>query len=128
MAERECYFSASATPSRRTRKWVVVYLGIAVLLATATLVAVKGHVGSQSRFPRVLVPGSGGVCTSPPNGVLYSKAGDGVQMNVCISQQGNINQIQYPDTATGPTQTAYDGYCLIATEPNATYVDDGPGG
>src|SRR5207237_5916029 len=38
------------------------------------------------------------------------------------------NQIQYPDPATGHTQIAYDGYCLIDTDTNATYVDESPGG
>jgi hypothetical protein len=128
MDETQCYVIDSVTTPRRTRKRLAVHLGLAVLLATAALVAVNGHRASQSRFPRVLVPGSGGVCTSPPNGALYSKAVDGVQMNVCISQQGNINQIQYPDTATGHTQIAYDGYCLIDTNTNTTYIDESPTG
>jgi hypothetical protein len=105
-----------------------VYLGLAVLLATASLVAAnsKDGRGAAAKFPRVVVPGSGGVCTSPPNGALFSATDGGVQMNVCISQQGNINQIQYPDTAAGHTHIAFDGYCL-SDGGGTNYQDYSPG-
>src|SRR6266566_7772933 len=108
MDETQSYVIDAVVSAQGARKRVAVCLGLAVLLASASLLAVNGPGGSRSRFPRVVVPGSSGVCTSPPNGSLYSNAVDGAQMTVCISQEGNINQIQYPDTATGHTQIGLD--------------------
>ena len=78
-----CHYAVA--PAQPTRKRVAVYLGLAVLLAAASLVAANSRGGTPSKFPRVVVPGSSGVCTSPPNGALYSNAVDGAQMTVCIS-------------------------------------------
>jgi hypothetical protein len=124
------YVDAAVTRRSRGVKRLSVYLGLAVLLAAASLVAVNSHGGaSASKFPRVLVPGSSASCSTPPNGFLFSKFVDGAQMNVCISQEGNINQINYPDTTMGHTQIAFDGYCM-ADEDAPTgvfYTDFSPG-
>jgi hypothetical protein len=112
----------------RGRRRLGLSLALAILSAMVSLVAMKAGGGEGASFPRVIHPRSSGVCTSPPNGALYSNAVDGAQMNVCISQQGNINQIQYPDTGTGHTQIAFDGYCLLDTDTNTTYWDYSPGG
>jgi hypothetical protein len=58
-------------------------------------------------------------------GGLFNGSDGGVQITVCISQEGNINQIQYPDTASGHTQIAFDGYCLVSDIGN--YKDYSPG-
>src|SRR5437660_114126 len=126
MDETQSYVNDSSAPAPRTRKRGAVYLGLAVLLAAASLVAMNSRGGTASKFPRVLVPGSGIVCSTPPNGFRFSKGVDGVRMNVCISQEGNINQISYPDTAAGHTQIAFDGYCLF-DETGTKYNDYGPG-
>jgi hypothetical protein len=126
MDRTQPYVIDAVAPVHPTRNRVAVYVGLAVLLTSACLLAVSGRGGSRSKFPRVVVPGSSGVCTSPPNGSLYSNAVDGAQMTVCISHQGNINQIQYPDTATGHTQVGFDGHCVQDT--NTIYTDSSPGG
>jgi hypothetical protein len=123
----DIYVGESVAPAVRKSRRLSVYLGLAVLLAAMSLVAVRSHSGGASAFPRVLVPGSSAACTSPPNGFLFSQTVDGAQMNVCISQEGNINQIQYPDTAVGHTQIAFDAYCLIDSDTTTTYVDAGSG-
>ena len=129
MDEFETYIAEPVAPARRGRKesGLALYLGFAVLLAAASLVAVNSRGGTPSKFPRVLVPGSSAACTSPPNGFLFSQFVDGTQMNVCISQQGNINQINYPDTAAGHTQIAWDGYCLHDSPAHTDYTDFSPG-
>ena len=78
-------------------KRLSLYLGSAVLVAAASLAAISGRNSAPRRSPRVLVPRDGGTCSSPPNGFLFSQTVDGVQMSVCVSQEGNINQIRYPD-------------------------------
>jgi hypothetical protein len=98
---------------------------VAMLLAAASLVAVHARGGASTKFPRVLVPGSGGACSSPPNGALFSQTADGAQLTACISQQGNINQITYPDT--GHSQIAFDGYCLFDQDDSGVYQDFSPG-
>jgi hypothetical protein len=118
------YVDEAVTGRGRGLKRLSLYLGLAVLLAAASLVAVNNRGGPASKFPRVLVPGSSGTCDGTPgNGFLFSKAVDGVRMNVCISQEGNINQIEYP--ALGSTQIAWDGYCLLTDI--GTYADYSPG-
>src|SRR5439155_19612333 len=124
MDETQSYVNESSAPAQRTAKRAAVYVALAALLATASLVAVSNRGGTASKFPRVLVPGSGSLCSSPPNGFLFSKGVDGVRMIVCISQEGNINQIQYPaDTAGGHTQLAFDGYCLVDGTTGTRYKD-----
>jgi hypothetical protein len=123
----ETYVGDSIAPGRRRGRRLAVYLGLAVLLAAASLVAVSSRGGAPSKFPRVLVPGSSAGCTTPPNGFLFSQVVDGARLSVCISQQGNINQIEYPDTAAGHTQIAFDGYCLFDQDDGAVYQDFSPG-
>src|SRR5437764_9287605 len=122
----QTYVNDLSAPAPRTAKRAAVYVGLAALLAAASLAAVNNRGGTASKFPRVLVPGSGSVCSTPPSGFLFSKAVDGVRMNVCVSQEGNINQISYPDTAAGHTQIAFDGYCLF-DETGTKYKDYSPG-
>lgn len=122
------YVEESTAPVRDKRRRISVYLGSAVLLAAASLVAVNSHGGNApAKFPRVVAPGSSGLCSTPPNGFLFSQVVDGSQMNVCISQQGNINQISYPDTAVGHTQIGFDGYCLFDLDDSSVYQDFSPG-
>jgi hypothetical protein len=127
--ELALYAQEPSAGTGRGGRRLSVYLGLAVLLAAASLVAVNGRGGAPSRFPRVVVPGSGGLCTSPPNGALFTQAVDGMQIKVCISQQGNINQISYPDNASGHTQIAFDGYCLAESVSGSfvEYKDYSPG-
>ena len=47
--------SVARTGRKVTRR--SVYLGLAVLLAAASLVAVNARGGASTKFPRVLVPG-----------------------------------------------------------------------
>jgi hypothetical protein len=112
-------------PNGRGMRRFSIYLGLA-LLAAGLLVAVNEG-GAASRFPRVLVPGSSATCTTPPTGFLFSQTKDGSTFQVCISRQGNINQISYPDTAAGHTQIAFDGYCLGDRNTSTLYSDYSPG-
>jgi hypothetical protein len=118
---------SGAIRNGRTVGRLVVYIGMVVLIAAASLVAVNGRNGASSKLAQVLLPRSGAACTSPPNGFLWTLAVDNTQLRVCISQQGNINQIQYPDAASNHTQIAFEGYCLIDEESSARYKDFGPG-
>jgi hypothetical protein len=120
------YAHEPATANTRRAK-VSVHAGLAVLLAAALLVAVNSRTGTAPNLPRVLVPGSSPTCTSPPTGFLFSRVVDGVRMDVCISQEGNINQISYPDTGAGHTQLAFDGYCVFDVDTNTHYTDYSPG-
>ena len=125
MEQLSLYVDESVARPGREVKRLSVYLGLAVLLAAASLVAVNSRGGASTKFPRVLVPGSSGACSSPPNGALFTQADGGAQITVCISQQGNINQITYPDTSHG--QIAWDGYCLFDQDDSAVYQDFSPG-
>jgi hypothetical protein len=125
MEQLSLYVDESVARPGREVKRLSVYLGLAVLLAAASLVAVNSRGGASTKFPRVLVPGSSGACSSPPNGALFTQADGGAQITVCISQQGNINQITYPDTSHG--QIAWDGYCLFDQTDGAVYQDFSPG-
>jgi hypothetical protein len=127
MDEFETYIAEPIAPARRRARGLVLYVGFAVLLAAASLVAVNSRGGAAVKLPRVLLPGSSGLCSAPPNGFLFSQVVDGSQMNVCISQQGNINQISYPDTAVGHTQIGFDGYCVFDLDDSAVYQDFSPG-
>ena len=120
------YAQEPATANTRRAK-VSVHAGLAVLLAAALLVAVNSRTGTAPNRPRVLVPGSSPTCTSPPTGFLFSRVVDGVRMDVCISEEGNINQISYPDTGAGHTQLAFDGYCVFDVDTNTHYTDYSPG-
>jgi hypothetical protein len=106
--------------SRGVRR-LSVYLGLAVLLAAASLMAVNNRGGAASKLPRVLVPRSSAGCAG-----LFNGSDAYVQMTVCISREGMINQIQYPDTAQGHTQIAFDGYCMMDAE-FSQYIDYSPG-
>jgi hypothetical protein len=116
--------------ARRGRgvKRLPVYLGLAVLLAAASLVAVHSRDGTPSKFPRVIMPGQGSACNGTPgNGFLFTGTADGVTLQVCISQEGNINQIRYPTTGSGDTNIAFDGYCLLDLGDESLYRDFSPG-
>jgi hypothetical protein len=73
---------------------------------------------------RVVHPRAGSACTTPPNGWTFSSSVDGTTFNVCVSQEGNINQISFPG-ATG--QIAWDGYCLFDADSSTRYTDYSPG-
>ena len=111
-------------PERRGEgKRLPVYLGLAALLAAASLAAVNAA-GGKAPSPRVIRPGAGSACNGTPgNGFLYANTVDGTTLRVCVSQEGNINQIEYP--APGNTQIAWDGYCLI--DGATKYADFSPG-
>jgi hypothetical protein len=120
------YVDTAVTRRGRGVRWLSVHLGLAVLLAVASLVAVGSRGGgSAAKPPSVVIPHSGSSCSSPPNGFLYSDTVDGTTMNVCVSQEGNINQIEFP-TATSP-QIAWDGYCMKDIDSSAVYSDYSPG-
>jgi hypothetical protein len=126
----ETYVVESDAPAARKGRRLAVYLGLAVLLAAASLIAVNGRDGAESTFPRVIMPGSGSACDGTPgNGFEFSSTTDGVAFRVCISQQGNINRISYPTAQSGHNQIAFDGYCIASPAGTmlAKYKDYSPG-
>ena len=124
----DTYVAESVPTAGRTRRRLALYLGLAVLLAAASLVAVNSRGGEAAKVPRVLVPSAGSACNSTPgNGFGYTNTVDGTTMTVCISQEGNINQINFPDTAASHKQIAWDGYCLGDLDSNTLYNDYSPG-
>jgi hypothetical protein len=121
----ESYVSESIAPLARKGRRLSVYVGLAVLLAAASLVAVNTGGGGSASIARVIHPKAGSACTTPPNGFAYTNTVDGTTMKVCISQEGNINQIEYP--TLGSTQIAWDGYCVTDTDSGTRYTDYSPG-
>jgi len=119
------YIQEPIAPRRMEVKRLSVYLGLAVLLAAASIMAVQRDSDRSAPIARVIYPKAGSACTTPPNGYLYTNTVDGTTFNVCVSQEGNISQISFP-TASSP-QIAWDGYCLFDSNTNTSYTDYSPG-
>jgi hypothetical protein len=108
----------------RRRRMLSLYLGLAVLLAAASLVAINAGAGHSASPRWIIHPKAGSACTTPPNGYSYVNTVDGTLMQVCVSQEGNINGF-FLGSATN--QIAWDGYCLFDFDSAASYTDYSPG-
>jgi hypothetical protein len=111
-----------ATRRGKGVKRLPVSIGLAALLAAASLVAVNAQ-GGKPPNPRIMQPKASSNCTTPPNGFLWSKTVDDTTFQVCISQEGNINQIWYPRPAAYLQAITFDGYCLKDGTSNKVYSD-----
>lgn len=96
--------------ARRGRLALCAALGL--ILVAASLVAVGARNGGRHRLPVVQIhPGNGG-CAVPYTRSGTDGAGITTTMNLCISQEGNITSLFYPDTNAGHQQISFDAYCL----------------
>jgi hypothetical protein len=113
--------------ARRTAgKWkVAVYLGLAVLLAAATLVAVRtADSSARSLSTRGADKADGVVPQSIGCAKTFTNPGPPA-MTVCVSSHGNINQIDYTMFGQPTDHIFTEGYCLRDTGTGATYYDAG---
>jgi hypothetical protein len=100
-----------------------VHLGLAVLLAAATLVAVNAS-GSSVRSLSARGAGKAGSVTPQSTGcaVTFTNPGPPL-MTACVSGHGNVNDLIY-GPLTGPKDHVTDeGYCLSTT--GSAYFDAG---
>ena len=118
MADLASYVSELVAPKRRRTQHLPVYLGLAVLLLAATLVAVNS---AGSSAPGVVPQALG--CA-----VTFTNPGPPA-LTACVSGHGNVNSLSY-----GPFTGARDhilvdhrspseGYCLRDLGTSATYYD-----
>jgi hypothetical protein len=114
---------SDATRTRRRSRRVFVYIGLALLLAAALLGAVNARGEKAPRPLRIVQPKANPSCTTAPNGFLWSKTADDTTFQVCISQEGNINQIWYHYPADYLSAISLDGYCLADGTSSAIYKD-----
>jgi hypothetical protein len=114
--------SEGSRKNRGTRR-VSVYIGVTVLLAAALLVAVNTSRDKTPSPIRLVQPKAAPTCTTPPDGFLWSKTVDDTTFQVCISQEGNINQIWYPHPADYLSAISLDGYCLQDGTSSTVYRD-----
>ena len=110
---------------RRSARRVSVYVGLAVVLTTASFVAIGANGGKAPSRIRIVQPKAAPTCTTPPDGFLWSKTVDDTTFQVCISQEGNINQIWYHYPADYLRAVSLDGYCLVdaGSSPSIIYKD-----
>jgi hypothetical protein len=118
------YVQGPNAARRRGAILIPLYVGLALLLAGASLVAVNSRGGHAGSLVRMIPPHAGSACTSPPNGYLYSNTVDGTLMKVCVSQEGNINGFSL---GSATNQIAWDGYCLQDNDTFTRYTDYSPG-
>jgi len=106
----ESYVAESVAPVGRKGRWLSVYIGLAVLLAATSLVALNARGG---RLPDAVKihPRNGG-CTVPFTKSVTDGAGTTTTLQMCVSQEGNITSLFYPDTNAGHQQISFDAYCL----------------
>jgi hypothetical protein len=127
MDEFETYIAEPVAPVRRGRRGrgLSVYLGVAVLLAAASLVAVNYRGGAAAKL-RLIHPRDGG-CAVPFTKSVTDGAGVTTTLNLCISQEGNITSLFYPDTSASHQQISFDAYCLadLGQFTNTWYNDFG---
>jgi hypothetical protein len=110
---------------RRTvgKRTVAVHLGLAVLLAAATLVAVNAA-GSSARSlsTREAAKAAGVVPQATGCSVTFTNPGPPA-LTACVSGQGNINDLSY-GPFTGPVDHVnVEGYCLFDLGTGAVYYD-----
>ena len=127
------YVDEAVTGRGRGVKRPSLYLGLAVLLAAASLIAVSSR-GGASRL-RLIHPRNGGCAVPFTRSVTDGGSGGGTSpppatttFTLCISQEGNITSLFYPDTSAGHSQISFDAYCLQYNYPGGperTAVDFG---
>jgi hypothetical protein len=116
---------------RRTagKRKVALYLGLAVLLAAATLQAVNAA-GSSVRSTSARG-------ASKPGGVVPQATGCAVTftnpgppaLTACVSGHGNINQLSYGPFLGPVDHVVNEGYCLVdPNAPSTVYWDAGGNG
>ena len=102
---------------------MAVHLGLAVLLAAATLVAVNAA-GSSARSlsTRGAAKAAGVVPQATGCAVTFTNPGPPA-LTACVSGQGNVNDLSY-GPFTGPADHVnVEGYCLYDLGTGAVYYD-----
>jgi hypothetical protein len=113
--------SVSPRPRRATQ--LIAHVALLVLLAMSALVAVRADHGTAPKL-RLVHPRSGG-CAVPYTRSVTDGAGVTTTLQLCISQEGNITSLFYPDTSAGHSQISFDAYCLFDFMSNTYYTDFG---
>ena len=105
------------------KRRVAVYLGLAVLLAAATLVAVNATGSSVRSLSSQGADKVGNVLPQSSGcAVTFTNPGPPA-LTACVSGHGNINQLSY-GPFTGPTNhLGTEGYCLREPNTGTTYYD-----
>ena len=117
--------------ARRTagKPKAAVYLGLAVLLAAASLVAANAA-GSSTRSLATRGAGKAGSVVPQSGGCLATFTNPGPPaMTVCASGHGNINQLEYNPFGAPVGHIRTEGYCLVDLNASSTvYWDAGTQG
>jgi hypothetical protein len=123
------YIDEPVVPRTAGKRKVAVYLGLAVLLAAATLVAVNAT-GSPARSLSArgadkagnVVPQAAG-CT-----VTFTNPGP-PPLTACVSGHGNVNNLIYSPFGSPVDHMNTEGYCLVdLNAPSTVYWDAGSSG
>jgi hypothetical protein len=114
--------------ARRTAgKWrTAVYVGLAVLLAAATLVAVNAT-GSSTRSLSTRGAGKAGNVEPQSLGCAVTFTNPGPPaLTACVSGHGNVNQLAYNHSTSPPlNHMSTEGYCLRDFGTSSVYYDAG---
>lgn len=113
----------SVSPRPRRGVQLVAHVALAVLLAMSAIVAVNAGHGTTPK-PTLIHPRSGG-CAVPYTRSVTDGGGVTTTLKLCISQEGNITSLFYPDTSAGHSQISFDAYCLYDYNFNTYYSDFG---
>ena len=124
----------SVAPRQRRGTQLAAHVALAVLLAMAAFVAVNSGHGTSPKL-RLIHPRNGGCAVPFTKSVTDGGSGGGTSpppatttLTLCISQEGNITSLFYPDTSAGHSQISFDAYCLQYNYPGGpqrTAVDFG---
>ena len=111
------------------RRRAAVYLGLAVMLAAASLVAANAA-GSSTRSLSTRGAGKAGSVVPQSGGCLATFTNPGPPaMTVCASGHGNINQLEYNPFGPPVGHISTEGYCLVdLNAPSTVYWDAGTQG
>jgi hypothetical protein len=106
------------------KRKVAVYLGLAVLLAAATLVAVNGS-GSSARSVSAGAANKGGDVVPQSTGCTVTFTNPGPPaLSACVSGHGNVNQLSYNPFFGSASHINSEGYCLRDLNTSTVYWDE----
>jgi hypothetical protein len=111
---------------RGAARWkVAIDLGLAVLLAAATLVAVNAA-GSSARPLPARSAGKAGGAVPQSTGCTKTFTNPGPPaLTACVSGHGNLNNLIYGPFISAVDHISNEGYCLRELNTGATYYDAG---
>jgi len=105
------------------KRKVALYLGLAILLAAATLVAVNAS-GSSVRSLTARSAGEAGNTVPQSNGCAVTFTNPGPPaLTACVSGHGNVNELIYSPFSVPVDHIASEGYCLRDLGTGTAYFD-----